>query len=166
MKSQDTKQHIKTTNHPQIIKTTNLPAILTSLGLIVIGTAGIFLSAVMGVTLMIVGIALFIIKNKRKVYEKTGSTVKSSFNYVHKDILAQLETMLTEENFRDAAIEKFEDNGNAKIEYTLSQDKQFAAVQLSEYIPFTYEPYTSIFYFTGDKAVEFAEYLDKCKTQK
>lgn len=166
MKSQDTKQHIKTTNHPQIIKTTNLPAILTSLGLIVIGTAGIFLSAVMGVTLMIVGIALFIIKNKRKVYEKTGSTAKLNFNYVHKNILAQLETMLTEGNFRDAIIEKFEDNGNAKIEYILSQDKQFAAVQLSEYIPFTYEPYTSIFYFTGDKAVEFAEYLDKCKAQK
>ncbi|MEN6618569.1 MAG: hypothetical protein ABFC28_03600 [Rikenellaceae bacterium] len=167
MKSQEKIPDIKTTNHLQITRSTNYRAILTAAILVALGAGSMFLPQVaLGIALIVIGIILFIVKFKRTVYEKTGSTIKSHYYFIQKEKLAQLESMLSEENFKDAMPVKFESDGNAKVELISSEDKQFLAVQLLEYVPFSYNPYTSILYFTDNKATELLSYFDKCKAAK
>ena len=55
------------------------------------------------------------------------------------------------------------------MDYMISQDKKFVAAQLFRFIPYTYEPASSVFYFTGDDASAFVPvsytHLDVYKRQ-
>ena len=46
----------------------------------------------------------------------------------------------------------------------ISQDNKFAAVQLYQFVPYTYTPVTSVRYYTGSDAVAVSTFLEKCKT--
>lgn len=45
----------------------------------------------------------------------------------------------------------------------ISQDNKFAAVQLYQFVPYTYTPVTSVRYYTGSDAVAVSTFLEKCK---
>ena len=47
-----------------------------------------------------------------------------------------------------------------RMDYMISQDKKFVAAQLFRFIPYTYEPASSVFYFTGDDASAFVHCLE------
>lgn len=55
---------------------------------------------------------------------------------------------------------KVKTNGNVRMDYMISQDKKFVAAQLFRFIPYTYEPASSVFYFTGDDASAFVHCLE------
>lgn len=167
MKPQEQKPNIATTIFPEIKKTINYWAVITAFLMVDIGVGSMFISQyIIGATIIVVGIILLIVKYKSAIYEKTGSPVKTYSHFIQKDKIDQLYTSLAEKNFQDAKPVKIETDGNAKIEYIMSDDKKFVAVQLLEYIPFAYEPYTPVYNFTDEKATEFANFIDKCKAQK
>ena len=43
----------------------------------------------------------------------------------------------------------------------ISEDKKFAAVQLFQFVPYTYQPVTAVHYFTNDAAAAVAAFLTK-----
>ena len=54
------------------------------------------------------------------------------------------------------------------MDVILSADKKFAAVQLFQFVPYTYQPITSVQYFTNEKASAIAvsyTHLDVYKRQ-
>jgi len=167
MKTQDQKPNIKTITHPDINTSVNYWAIVTSFLIFDLGVGSMFFSQyIIGAILISLGLIILVVKYRRTIYEKTGSPIKFYSKFFEKANLVQIEKILSEESFKDANPIKFDNDGNAKIEYISSEDKQFAAIQVLEYVPFTYEPYTSIYFYSGDKAVELAGYLERCKVQR
>lgn len=49
------------------------------------------------------------------------------------------------------------------MDVMISQDNKFAAVQLYQFVPYTYTPVTSVRYYTGSDAVAVSTFLEKCK---
>lgn len=49
------------------------------------------------------------------------------------------------------------------MDYLISHDKRFAAVQLFRFIPYTYEPASSVYYLTGQDALDFTRCLETNK---
>ena len=60
---------------------------------------------------------------------------------------------------------KSEASGNIRMDVILSADKKFAAVQLFQFIPYTYQPITSVQYFTNEQASAVIAFLAKSKMQ-
>ena len=60
---------------------------------------------------------------------------------------------------------KSEASGNIRMDVILSADKKFAAVQLFQFIPYTYQPITSVQYFTDEQASAVIAFLAKSKMQ-
>lgn len=166
MKTQEQKPNIKTITHPDINKSINYWAIIISFLIFDFGVGSMFFSQyIIGAILISLGLIILGVKYRRTIYEKTGSPIKFYSKFFEKANLVQIEKILSEGSFKDADPIKFDSDGNAKIEYIASEDKQFAAIQVLEYVPFTYEPYTSIYFYSGDKAVELVGYLERCKAR-
>ena len=51
------------------------------------------------------------------------------------------------------------------MDVILSADKKFAAVQLFQFVPYTYQPITSVQYFTNEQASAVIAFLSKSKMQ-
>ena len=49
------------------------------------------------------------------------------------------------------------------MDILISQDNQFAALQLFQFVPYTYTPVTPVHYFTGSQAAAVSAFLSKCK---
>ena len=49
------------------------------------------------------------------------------------------------------------------MDYLISHDKRFAAVQLFRFIPYTYEAASSVYYLTGQDALDFTRCLETNK---
>lgn len=108
MKTQNQKQDIKTTIHPQISKSINLQAVLISFLLFDLGVACMFFSQyLIGVVIIILAFIGVILKYRRTVYEKTGSNVKSFSDFIQKDKLDKLVAMFSEGDFRNSTPVKF-----------------------------------------------------------
>ena len=56
---------------------------------------------------------------------------------------------------------KSETSGNIRMDVILSEDKKFAAVQLFQFVPYTYQPITSVHYFTNEDASAVVAFLSK-----
>lgn len=59
---------------------------------------------------------------------------------------------------------KSESSGNVRMDIMISQDNKFAALQLFQFVPYTYTPVTSVRYFTGSEAAAVSAFLSKCRT--
>lgn len=162
------------TAHPDIVKRTCLSSVLVSAILCVVG-AGAFItslkmgdsSSTMSMMFMAGGTILFLWavfrlfwKSKEWVYAPTGSVAKEGSCFFDVCDLQALANTLEKRDFVTKKDVKVKQNGNVRMDYMLSQDKKFVAVQLFRFIPYTYEPATSVFYFTGNDAGEFVSCLE------
>ena len=75
----------------------------------------------------------------------------------------KLISLLEEGTFPLESCIKTVGNGNLRLDILRSQDSKFAAVQLFQFVPYTYNPVTKVFYFTGDKALALNTYLQQSK---
>lgn len=75
----------------------------------------------------------------------------------------QLKEMVKSGMFPVDTMLKSESSGNIRMDVILSEDKKFAAVQLFQFVPYTYNPITSVQYFTNGEASAVAAFLSKCK---
>ena len=66
-------------------------------------------------------------------------------------------------SFSASSAIKSESSGNIRMDVILSEDKKFAAVQLFQFVPYNYQPITSVQYFINDDASAVVAFLTKCK---
>ena len=168
-----TEATLFSTTHPDVVKRTSVSSIIISAILCVIG-AGAFAtslkmgdsSSTMSMVLMAGGTILFLWAvfrfsgEARNVYAPTGSVAKEGTCFFDVCDLQALTDALEKKGFETRNDVKVKTNGNVRMDYMISQDKKFVAAQLFRFIPYTYEPASSVFYFTGDDASAFVHCLE------
>ena len=105
--------------------------------------------------------------SKYWVYIPTGSAAKEGSCFFESIYLNQMlktfeSKIIPVENTSNRPVE-LKNRGDVRMDYMLSNDHKFAAVQIFKYIPYTYEPVSDIFFFTGDEADNFAKCLSNKK---
>ena len=138
--------------HPDIVKRISVSSVIVS-ALLAIGGIGAFVTSLrmgdatstMSMVFMTVGTILILTalfrlfwRSKEWVYTPTGSVTKEG----------------------DVQVKS---NGNVRMDYLISHDKRFAAVQLFRFIPYTYEAASSVYYLTGQDALDFTRCLETNK---
>lgn len=177
MATQTIDATIFASSHPDIAKRTSISGIVFSCIMLLIGIlsfASTFeledKSSTISMALMVFGTGLFLVgifrmfwKSKEVVYVPTGSVAKEQsvfFDLKHMDKLKELV------NFGNLSMDsgiKSETSGNLRMDIILSEDNKFAAVQLFQFIPYTYQPITTVHYFTNGEAATIAAFLAKSK---
>ena len=164
-------------SHPDIAKRTSVSGLLISLAMMVAGLL-IFVSifemhdksSTISMALMVVGPALILLgvfrlfwKSKEMVYLPTGSVTKERSMFFDLKHIGELTEMIERGNPDCEAGIKSESSGNVRMDIMISQDNKFAALQLFQFVPYTYTPVTSVRYFTGSDAAAVSAFLSKCK---
>lgn len=96
------------------------------------------------------------------IYKPTNSVVKVKENeYTAEDGKKLANILATEPENIEEAIQKFPISsigiGNVKLEACISDDNQFAAVQLLNFKDFDYKPVSEVKVYTGKAAAAFAK---------
>jgi len=161
----------------QITKKVNIAAILMVLLLLALGgvamSVGFFQEQLnpwvdnmlifMGVILVIWAVILFFLKNKKYVYKETGSAVKPSEYFVQREQMENVKMILSHAGFSLAKPVHFLENGNVCIKVLKSDDARFAAVQVFEYVSFSFLAATQLYCYTDVQAGDFIAFLERCK---
>ena len=164
-------------SHPDIAKRTSFSGVLISSIMLVVGViafASTFgledKSSTVSMALMVLGTGLFLMgifrlfwKSKEVVYLPTGSVAKEHsvfFDLKHMDSLVNI---VNSGSFSADSAIKSESNGNIRMDIILSEDKKFVAVQLFQFVPYNYQPITSVQYYTNESASAVVAFLSKRK---
>lgn len=164
-------------SHPDIAKRTSISSILFSFVMLVIGVllfASTFelddKSSTVSMALMVFGTGLILFgifrlfwKSKEVVYVPTGSVAKERSIFFDLKYLDQLANLVNAGSFSADSNVKSATSGNLRMDVILSADKKFAAVQLFQFVPYTYQPVTTVQYFIGDRAEAVAAFLSKSR---
>ena len=109
--------------------------------------------------LILVSLYRFFWKSNEVVYLPTGSVVSEGTRYIDSCDLDTMARLIEDKDFNLSERLSFKHSGNGRVDYLVSKDRQFAAVQLFRFVPYMYEPATQVYYYTGDDAAAFARYL-------
>lgn len=162
------------TAHPDIVKRTSVSSLIISAILCIVGAGAFIVSLKMGdssstlsMFLLTGGTLLFLLavfrmfwRSKQWVYIPTGSVAKEGSCFFDVCDLQALSDTLEKKSFDVQHEVKVKSNGNIRMDYMISQDKKFAAVQLFRFIPYTYEAASTVFYYTGNDANSFVHCLE------
>lgn len=177
MATQVVNATVFTSSHPDIAKRTSISGLIFSCCMLLVGLLSFIStfelgdkSSTLSMSLMVLGTVLFLIgifrlfwKSKEVVYLPTGSVAKECsffFDLKHMDKLADI---IKSGVFPMDSDIKSNVSGNIRMDVILSEDKKFAAIQLFQFIPYTYQPVTSVCYFSNDKASAVVTFLIKSK---
>ena len=163
--------------HPDIAKRTSVSGLIFSVAMLLLGIlifASTFevtdRSSTLSMLLMVLGTAFFLLgifrlfwKSKEIVYLPTGSVAKERSMFFDLKYIGKLTEMIENGNLDSEAGVKSESSGNVRMDIMISQDNKFAALQLFQFVPYTYTPVTSVRYFTGSEAAAVSAFLSKCK---
>ena len=180
-------------SHPDIAKRTSVSGVLISSVMLLVGILAFVStfelddkSSTVSMALMVLGTGLFLMgifrlfwKSKEVIYLPTKSVAKehSIFSSAASDVYKRqsiffdlkhmdaLRNLVNSGSFSAGSHIKSEASGNIRMDVILSADKKFAAVQLFQFIPYTYQPITSVQYFTDEQASAVIAFLTKSKMQ-
>lgn len=176
MSTQTIDATVFASSHPDIAKRTSISGLIFSCTLLLVGVLAFVStfeledkSSTVSMALMVLGTGLFLVgifrmfwKSKEVVYLPTGSKAKERSIFFDLKYLDKLTDQVNSGTFSSKEI-KSETSGNIRMDVILSDDNKFAAVQLFQFIPYTYQPVTSVRYFTNDDASSVANFLLKSK---
>lgn len=176
MSTQTIDATIFASSHPDIAKRTSISGLVFSCTLLLVGVLAFVStfeledkSSTVSMALMVLGTGLFLVgifrmfwKSKEVVYLPTGSKAKERSMFFDLKYLDKLTDQVNSGTFSSKEI-KSEASGNIRMDVILSDDNKFAAIQLFQFIPYTYQPVTSVRYFTNDDASAVAHFLLKSK---
>ena len=74
--------------------------------------------------------------------------------------LQNLQKMIKKNHFPETSRVAFKEGGNGRLDYMISKDGRFVAVQLFQFVPYTYESVSDILYYTDDEAVAIARCIN------
>ena len=164
-------------SHPDIAKRTSVSGLIFSGIMLLIGVLAFIStfemedrSSTLSMGLMVLGTGLFLIgifrlfwKSKEVVYLPTGSIAKEQSVFFDLKYMDQLKEIVKLGTFSADTNLKGGTSGNLRMDIILSEDKKFAAVQLFQFVPYTYNPITSVQYFTNGEASAGADFLSNCR---
>lgn len=165
--------------HPDIVKRTCISGLIFSVVMVLSGVL-LFISIfemheksptismslmVMGTALILWGVFRLFWKSKEMVYQPTGSVTKGQSLFFDLKHLPRLTNILENGQFGAESVVKSDMSGNVRLDAMLSQDHRFAAVQLLQFVPYSYVPVTSVRYFTDSEAAAVSAFLTKCKME-
>ncbi|MDD3040589.1 hypothetical protein [Bacteroides sp.] len=177
MATQTIDATIFVSSHPDIAKRISISGIVFSSIMLLVGILSFAFtfeledkSSTISMALMVFGIGLFLVgifrmfwKSKEVVYVPTGSVAKESTIFFDLKHLDKLKELVNSGTFSIDSDIKSETSGNLRMDVILSEDKKFAAVQLFQFVPYTYQPITIVHYFTNREATAVATFLAKSK---
>ena len=160
--------------HTQLEKHLSVKSILVSSLIALVGVIGIILSCVLdksdstlcmalltiGIILVLFALYRFFAKSSELVYKATGSEVRQGTLYMDMVELQSLKQMMVENDFSKSTRFIFKEGGNGRLDYQASKDGRFVAIQLLQFVPYTYEPVTGVFYYTDNDAVAIARCIN------
>lgn len=168
--------------HPNIAKRTSISGLILSSLLILIGLAALISSnrleehasaltmilMLSGTIFVILGVFRLVWKGKVVIYTPTGSVAKEKSFFFDLKYLDALKSCITTGQFSTDADVKSEPDGNIRMDVILSKDKKFVAVQLFQFVPYAYNPITSVHYYTNGDAIALSSFLTEsgCKAYK
>lgn len=170
---------IVASSHPDITKRTSVSGLIVSCLMLLIGVLAFAFTfeledrtSTLSMGLMVLGTALFLVgvfrlfwKTKEVVYLPTGSIAHEQTLFFDLKHLAKLSAMINNGSFATDVVLKSESSGNIRLDVMISEDTKFAAVQLFQFVPYTYDPVTPVHYFTNGEATALAAYLKKCQVR-
>lgn len=165
-------------SHPHIAKRTSISALIVSCLMLTSGVIAFVStfemeerSSTLSMGLMVLGTALFLIgifrlfwKSKQIVYLPTGSVANEHSFFFDLKYADELTEMVEAGDFSATSAMKGGASGNLRLDVILSEDRKFAAVQLFQFVPYTYNPITPVRYYTNGEATSIAAFLAKCKS--
>lgn len=175
MTTQVTGATIFASSHPDIVKRMSVSSLIFSSIFLCIGILAFVTilglddkSSTYSMGLMVLGTGAFLIgifrlcwKAKRSIYLPTGSVTKEQTFFFNLKYLNELSRIVESGTFPAESDIKSEHTGNIRMDVILSEDKKFAAVQLFQFIPYTYQPLTDIRYLINTEASALAVFLQK-----
>ena len=164
-------------SHPDIAKRTSVSGLIFSGIMLLIGVLAFIStfemedrSSTLSMGLMVLGTGLFLIgifrlfwKSKEVVYLPTGSIAKEQSVFFDLKYMDQLKEIVKLGTFSADTNLKGGTSGNLRMDVILSEDNKFAAIQLFQFVPYTYQPITTVHYFTNGEAATVAAFLAKSK---
>lgn len=144
--------------HPDIVKRTSISGLIFSAVMLLLGIL-VFVStfevtdrsSTLSMLLMVLGTAFFLLgifrlfwKSKEVVYLPTGSVTKERSIFFDLKHMGKLKEMIEKGHLTLEDGVKSEGSGNVRMDVILSQDNKFAAIQLFQFVPYTYTPVTSV----------------------
>ena len=109
-----------------------------------------------GVILLLFALYRFFTKSHETVYKPTGSVVRTGSLYMDIGELQNLQQMIKKNDFPVSSRISFKEGGNGRLDYMASKDGRFVAIQLFQFVPYTYESVSDKLYYTDDGAVAIA----------
>ena len=111
------------------------------------------------VFLFLGGIVKFFMGRECYLFRPTGSHLQKITVYFDAKESQPLQYCIEEKRFEDLKQLKRQINTGVKLDVMLTGDKKFAAVQLSEYVPYAYEAISPVICYYGEEAKNFSHYL-------
>lgn len=102
-------------------------------------------------------------KAKETIYIPTKSITKQQSLFFDLKHLDQLRQCVSTGNFQLEPDLNNEASGNIRMDVILSQDNQFAAAQLFQFVPYEYKPITEVSYYTNGEAKSIANFIAERK---
>lgn len=161
-------------SHPHISKHTSVFSIVVSSFIALAGVGAILIALqlndsdsticmsllTVGTILLLIAVYRFFWKSKEMVYLPTSSVIKNGVCYLDIANLQQIQELLERGEFESLKNIPIKMSGNARLDYMVSKDGKFAAAQLYRFIPYTYEPFSRVYYYTEADSASFARRLN------
>lgn len=110
--------------------------------------------------LLLVGIVKFFVSRNGYLFKPTKSRLKTITTYFDIHESDALQNCVEMKRFDELKQLKREKDTGVKLEAMVTADGKFAALQISEYIPYTYEAITPVKCYYGDDAHRLFSYLN------
>ena len=91
-----------------------------------------------GVILLLYSFYRFFSKSHEIIYTPTGSEVRSGTLYMDATELQHFQQMVKKNDFSTSSRVVFKEGGNGRLDYLISKDNRFVALQLFHFIPFEF----------------------------
>lgn len=160
--------------HPHISKHTSVFSIVISAFIALVGV-GVILIALglnssastlcmslltIGTILLLIAVYRFFWKSKEMIYLPSGSVVSKGVCYLDIADLQTMKEVLDQGGFESVKNVHIKMSGNARMDYMVSKDGKFAAAQLYRFVPYNYEPFSCVYYYTEADAAMFTRRLN------
>ena len=169
-----TEDTLFSASHPHLYKQISITQILWSSLIALAGVVSIVLSVLMdnsastlcmvlltvGIIFLLFAIYRFFTKSRETVYQPTGSMIRSGSLYMDSAELQRVRQMVEKNDFSGLSSIICKDGGNGRLDYLQSKDGRFVAVQLFQFVPYTYEPISERYYFTDDVAIALSRSMN------
>lgn len=166
-----------TSNVKEIV---NTKSVILSIFIILLGLGIIVLSSwiedkssssymagnTLAVVLLILGFYRLLFKRTKLVYLPTTSEILSGSFYFDTKYLNALKSAIVNNEEIDYSHYEFVKSGNSRLDYMVSKDSKFVALQLYQYVPYTFEAMCEVICHEGDDAIHVGTFLLKNHNKK